>query len=102
MATYRIKKDLSPYVVLNKDFLINTELSMQSKGLLAYLLSLPDDWTVNRQELPRHFKNGIGAISSALKELINAGYIIRSQKRVKGYRFGESVYDVYEAPQVFE
>ena len=99
MATYRIKKDSNPYVVLNKGFLNDSNLSMQSKGLLAYLLSLPDDWRVNRRELSRHFTNGLGSISTALKELVKAGYITRNQERSKGQKFAEVVYDVYEIPQ---
>ncbi len=99
MATYRIKRDSSPYVILNKGFLNNPEMSMQSKGLLAYLLSLPDDWIINRRELPRHFSNGLGAISTALKELIRVGYITRSQERAKGQKFGEVIYDVFETPK---
>ena len=35
MANYRIKKDSNPYVVLNKGFLNDSNLNMQSKRLLA-------------------------------------------------------------------
>ncbi len=99
MSIYRINKSKeNPYVIMNKDFLKRPDLSMQSKGLLAYLLSLPDDWKIKRDELPKHFQNGIGAISATLQELIKTGYIRRSQERDKERRFSDMIYDIFETP----
>ena len=99
MATYRINKDRdNPYVMMNKKFIQNPSLTMQAKGLLTYLLSLPNDWEMRRKELPRHFKNGIRSISNVINELINAGYIKRSQSRKNNNCFAEVRYDVYENP----
>ena len=99
MATYRINKSKeNPYVIMNKDFLKRPDLSMQSKGLLAYLLSLPDDWKIKREELPKHFSNGIGAISATIQELVKAGYIRRFQKRDEDNRFSDMIYDIFENP----
>jgi len=99
MATYRISKNRdNPYVMINKGFIQNPSLTMQAKGLLAYLLSLPNDWEVRRKELPRHFKNGIRSISNVINELISAGYIKRNQARKGNNCFGEVKYDVFEDP----
>lgn len=99
MATYRINKDKeNPYVMMNKGFIQNPSLSMQAKGLLAYLLSLPNDWEIRRNELPRHFKNGIRSISNVINELINSGYIKRTQPRNQKNCFSEVRYDVFEFP----
>ncbi|UZM97330.1 hypothetical protein OL548_19285 [Lysinibacillus sp. MHQ-1] len=40
---YRVVKN-DNFVVLDKGFLNNDQLSWKAKGLLAYMLSLPDDW----------------------------------------------------------
>ena len=89
-------------MIMNKDFLKRPDLTMQSKGLLAYLLSLPDEWKIRRDELPKHFQNGIGAISATLQELIKTGYIRRFQERDKERRFSEMIYDIFETPSPTE
>ena len=82
MATYRINKNRdNPYVILNSGFLKRPDLSMKAKGLLAYFLSLPNDWKIIRKELPSNFKDNITAVNNAIKELEGSGYILRHQKR---------------------
>jgi hypothetical protein len=99
MSIYRIHKDKeNPFVIINKEALNDTNLSWKAKGLLAYLLSLPDDWQIYESEIVKHAKDGIDSTRTAIKELIDAGYIerqrVRDEKgRLKGYE-----YNVYEAP----
>lgn len=99
MSTFRIRKDKdNPYVMLNKEFLDDSNLSWKSKGLLAYLLSLPDDWQIYESEIVNHAKDGKDSLKSAIKELIQLGYIERTRERdekgmLKGYN-----YSVYERP----
>ena len=101
MSTYRINKNKeNPYVTINKDFLKRPDMSMRAKGLLAYLLSLPDDWQIKRKELTCHFSNGLESISAALQELVKTGYIVRFQIRDDDKRFSEMIYDVYETPHL--
>lgn len=42
----RVKKRPSNFVMMDKTFLEDDRLSYKAKGLLAYLLSKPDDWKV--------------------------------------------------------
>jgi len=100
MATYRVIKNRdNPYVLINKEFINRADISMQAKGLLTYLLSLPDDWEVRSSELPRHFTNGIKAVNTALKELINKKYIIKTQGKDAKNRFQNAQFDIHESPQ---
>ena len=85
--------------MLNNEFLKRSDLSMKAKGLLAYFLSLPNNWKIVRKELPNNFKDNITAVNTAIKELEKSGYIIRYQKRNKQQRFEGIVYDIYETPQ---
>ena len=87
-------------MTINKEFLKRPDMSMRAKGLLAYLLSLPDDWQIKRKELTSHFTNGLESISSALQELVNTGYIVRFQIRDDSQRFSEMIYDVFETPHL--
>ncbi|MEC2977264.1 DnaD domain protein, partial [Bacillus cereus] len=49
----------------------------RAKGLLAYMLSLPDDWTFHATELSQHAKDSEKTTTSTLKELKKAGYLKR-------------------------
>ncbi|MFW9871895.1 MAG: helix-turn-helix domain-containing protein [Candidatus Thorarchaeota archaeon] len=98
MAIIRTKKDKeNPYVIINKTSLNNKEMTWQAKGLLTYLLSLPDDWTINVTDLIKRSKNGKDSTYSIINELIEFGYISREQIRAKG-KFTQIIYTVYEKP----
>ena len=58
------------------DVLRNKSLSLKARGLLCYLLSLPDDWELNIQHLAETGgKDGISSIRSGVAELLKAGYL---------------------------
>ena len=40
-----------------------------SEGILAYALTLPDDWTFHISELARHAKDGEDSLRTGFKEL---------------------------------
>jgi len=93
----------NPYVMMNKTGLNDPRLSFKAKGILAYLLSKPDDWKVMVSELINSSTDGKTAVYSGLKELEENGYL----KRVRVYRrdekTGKKVIDhwetvVYETP----
>ncbi len=85
------------YTVISNVFLRDKSLSLKSKGLLAYLLSLPNDWDVYATELVLRHKDGITAIYSAIKELEDSGYLKRERVRVNGKLAGVN-YIVSETP----
>lgn len=98
MTTFRISKSEN-FVVLDKGFLNNTEISWQAKGLLAYMLSLPNDWIFNISDLANRSKNGRDATRNILKELQGAGYIQKEQARSQTGKFAQSVFLVFETPR---
>lgn len=55
----------------------DSRLSFKARGLLIYLLSLPDDARVSRDFLTTVGPDGEKAIRSALAELTKAGYLTR-------------------------
>jgi hypothetical protein len=96
---FRVIKDKeNPYVMLNKTFLNDSNLSLKSKGLLAYLMSMPDDWQIYENEIVKHHTDGKDSLSSAIRELINNGYITRQRMRDEKGRLKAYEYRVYEAP----
>jgi len=88
----------NPYVMINKKFLEDQNLSWKAKGLLAYLLSRPDDWVIMIGDLIDRSKDGRDAVYAGLRELERQGYIVRRPIRnEKGViRFWEKI--VYECP----
>lgn len=99
LATFRIQKNKeNPYVMINKEFLEDEKLSAKAKGILAYLLSLPDDWQIYEEELVKHFKDGIDSLRTGIKELVNIGYIERVRIRDEKGMLRAYDYSVYEVP----
>ncbi|PGC86979.1 DnaD domain-containing protein [Bacillus toyonensis] len=76
MGIFRVKKDVN-YSVIHNTPLRDEKLSWRAKGLLAYMLSLPDDWTFHATELSQHARDSEKITTSTLKELKAAGYLKR-------------------------
>jgi biotin operon repressor len=59
-------------------------ISLGAKGLLAQLLSHSPGWRISQESLGRD--NGVGrdAIRTLINELLEAGYLIRSEERERG------------------
>jgi ABC-type lipopolysaccharide export system ATPase subunit len=67
----RIQKKRNNFVMLDKGFLDDPRLSFKAKGILAYLLSKPDNWKVIVKDLINHSQDGKKAVYSGLRELKN-------------------------------
>ncbi len=76
MGIIRVKKD-SNYSVINNTGLKDKRLSWKAKGILAYTLTLPDDWTFHISELAQHAKDGEDSLRTGFKELKELGYVKR-------------------------
>lgn len=93
----RIKKNETPYIVLDVTALRDKSLSAQAKGVHTYLMTLPDSWTVRMTEVVNHFSDGYAAISSAFNELIEHGYVTKVRANANGK--GDWKISVFETPQ---
>lgn len=63
------------YVMLDKKFLSDVSLSWKAKGVLAYLMTLPDDFRVHEEDVAAHSIDKIDNLRTAMKELVDAGYV---------------------------
>lgn len=97
MAVYRVQRTRD-YTVMSNYHLRDKNLTLKSKGLLSMILSLPDEWNYTTRGLAAICKEGVDAIGSALKELENAGYIVRRQLRGANGRITDTEYIIYERP----
>lgn len=98
MAVYRVERTRD-YTVMCNYHLKDTSLSLKAKGLLSMMLSLPDEWNYNTRGLAAICKEGVDAISTAIRELEKAGYITRRQLRGSNGRITDTEYIIYERPQ---
>lgn len=71
----RVADDASRHLVLDKSMLEDPRLSFRSKGLLAYLLAHPGLDLSTKRKLAALSLEGVDALSTAFKELEEAGYI---------------------------
>lgn len=98
MSVYRRhKKD--NYTCIDNHVFKDHSLSMKAKGLLTQIYSLPDDWEYSVKGLSTLFSDGRDAVNNAIQELIDHGYIIRTQKQNQAGKFDGYEYDIYEQPQ---
>jgi len=96
----RIQKKRNNFVMLDKGFLEDERLSYKAKGILAYLLSKPDNWKVIIKDLINHSNDGKKAIYSGLRELKEHGYYKKIPVRDESGRrisYWESV--IFECPE---
>lgn len=102
MANVRVSKRENPFVQIDKTPLDDTRLSWEAKGLHAYIMTKPDDWTINVKHLIKQARNGRDATYRIIRELIEAGYIERKQDRDENGKMDGTVYIVHEIPMHFK
>ena len=98
MAVFRVEKNRG-YTVMSNHHLRNRDLSLKAKGLLSQMLSLPEDWDYTLKGLSLINREQIDAIRAAIRELEQAGYIVRSRERDGQGRLRGADYVIYEQPQ---
>ena len=98
MAVFRIEKNRD-YTVIANHHLRNTALSLKAKGLLSLMLSLPEDWDYTTKGLARICRDGVDSICATVRELEDAGYIIRERVRNANGRLGSIEYTILEQPR---
>ena len=97
MAVFRVERNKG-YTVMSNYHLKDRGLTLKSKGLLSMMLSLPDEWNYTTRGLAAICREGVDSIGTALRELEQAGYIIRSQLRDAKGRITDTEYVIYEQP----
>ena len=98
MAVFRVERTRD-YTVMSNHHLKNRSLSLKAKGLLSVMLSLPDEWDYTLRGLAAISREGVDAIREAIRELEDAGYIVRSRGRNEKGQLSGTEYVIYENPQ---
>ena len=98
MAVFRVQKTQN-YTIMSNHHLNDKALSLKAKGLLSLMLSLPDSWDYTTRGLASICKEGVDGIRATVRELENAGYIIRRRVRDQSGQVRSMEYTVFEQPQ---
>ena len=100
MSVFKIEKT-KDYTVMSNYHLRDRKLSYKAKGLLSFMLSLPEDWDYSLAGLCAISKESRDGIRSILKELQEHHYVeIEKVRGDKGYF--EYNYLIYEVPHFIE
>lgn len=89
------------YTVLNNGIFRDENISAKSLGILAKMLSLPDNWEFSETGLCSIFrKDGRDSIRSGLKELEENGYLVRSRVRDESGKLTSAEWTVSDQPML--
>jgi hypothetical protein len=88
-------KHRSDFFQMNNEPVQDSSLSWAAKGLLAYLLSMPEGWEVHLRDLFCRSTCGRKPTQAALNELIRAGHVVKEQGKNKRR---DTKYTVFEIP----
>jgi len=92
-AGFRNKRT-APFTMLANAMLRNPELSLKAKGLLAVMLSFPNDWQYHMRHIEGQSSDGRDSHRAALKELADFGYVVMRRVKDEKGRHAQVEYEV--------
>jgi hypothetical protein len=98
MTIQRTPRPQSNFTILSNEILRDNRLSFRARGILASVLSRPDNWRTSADSLANESIEGRGAILTALKELETLGYLERTKYQNElGHWVSDSL--IYDQPK---
>jgi hypothetical protein len=87
------------YRLIHRSGVRNKYLSFKAKGVLWYLLDKPDGWHGQIYDIvSSNDKDGIKSVKSAIKELVEHGYVELKSHKKQDNKFQGKFYEVNENP----
>lgn len=74
----------SHFSIIHNEVVRRSDISWKAKGIMVYILSLPDDWVIYLEEVAKHATDGMSSFRTGWDELKAKGYVKRSPIREKG------------------
>lgn len=87
------------YTVINNSIFRERGMSFKTKGLLAFMFSLPDTWDYSIRGLVALSRDGRDAVNAAIKEAEQYGYLVRYINRSNNGCYSGMQWDIYQEPQ---
>lgn len=89
-------KRTNNFTNIGNDILTRQDMSFGAKGLLCYILSLPDDFVVYKSKLQKDFNLGRKMVNSLFLEIERCGYMHSVDQIRENGRFGAKHYFFYD------
>jgi hypothetical protein len=96
---YRVEKNQN-YSVISNAMAHDARLSFAARGLLTYLLTLPDNWTINTEHLIKQSPLRRDGVKKLLRELESFKYLRRERARAEHGRMGAILITIFESPDL--
>jgi len=97
MTIIRAERPQNKFAIIRNEVLQDERLSFRARGILANILSRPDNWRCSAWDLATEGREGRRAILTALTELEDHGYLKRRKSQdEKGHWKTESF--IYDQP----
>lgn len=94
----RAPRPESGFTIIRNDVLNDERLSYRARGILASILSKPDNWHTDYRVIAREGKEGKSAVRAALAELRDVGYIVQTRRQEKSGRWVTDML-IHDTPQ---
>lgn len=101
MPVIRVTKTTN-YTVISNYPLRDSRLSLKACALLCKMLCNADTWDYSITGMATQCKDGKSAVSNAMKELEQYGYLVRKQHRNGRGQIVDTEYIIYESPELNE
>ena len=93
------KQHKDGFTTIGNELIQNPALSWKARGIIIYLLSMPEDWLFNLEDLSNRAPEGRSALRSGIKELEDLGYVHIVRERQDNGQWDGWIWYVYEEPQ---
>ena len=98
MSIFKNRKRVNPYSQIDNKMINDERLKAESLGVLVYLISKPQDWTISMKQLQNRFNFGREKMQSVTKNLEECGYLIRVKPQNELGQFIGTSWDVTDEP----
>jgi len=88
------------FTVLPNELINDNSMSLEARGMLILLLSKPAGWQISNAGLVAmlsegQHKSGRELVGRMMREIVEAGYMVRSQERLPDGTLGQTDYEVH-------
>lgn len=90
------------FIAVANDLVRSKDLTLQEKSLLIFILSHPENFSINKQYLYNSLPDSKGTIDSSFKKLQDKGYIHSKKIIGEGGKFIGWQHEVFETPKLIK
>jgi len=86
------------FIEISEDLIFSPDLSLNEKGLLFLILSMPNDFELSKSNLHKYLPDSNYTIDKTFASLIDKGFIKSTQRKDNKGKFIGLHYEVFDSP----